>query len=188
VIETLVAESIDIDAGQYTSDENMQAQPDFSVVSPERGAGLLETTIVPDELLTQTWRRSHTPADALILLRALNPQHGASELMDVIAYLWLDGSESSDETRTLYEQNCAACHGQYGDGDGPAASVNNIEPVAFADFSYMFHMRSDVLYAKIRRGGMGTEMPNFGTIFAPEETWALVDYLWGLSLEPESSP
>jgi len=42
-------------------------------------------------------------------------------------------------------------------------------------------MRSDVLYAKIRRGGMGTDMPNFGTLFTPEETWALVDYLWTLT-------
>ena len=41
--------------------------------------------------------------------------------------------------------------------------------------------RSDVLYAKIRRGGMGTGMPNFGTVFTPEETWALVDYLWRLA-------
>ena len=25
---------------------------------------------------------------------------------------------------------------------------------------------------------MGTGMPSFGPIFTPEETWALVDYLW----------
>jgi mono/diheme cytochrome c family protein len=41
----------------------------------------------------------------------------------------------------------------------------------------MTDRRSDVLYAKIRRGGMGTGMPNFGTLFTTEETWALVDYL-----------
>jgi mono/diheme cytochrome c family protein len=46
----------------------------------------------------------------------------------------------------------------------------------------MFERRSDVLYAKIRRGVMGTDMPNFGTLFTPEETWALVDYLWTLAL------
>ena len=188
VIEALVAEGVDIDADHSMSDGSIQEQPNLSVVSSARGAELLETTIVPNELRTQAWRRSHTPADALVLLRPLNPHLGDSELVDVIAYLWLDGTEISQEVRTLYEQNCAACHGQYGNGDGPAAFVNNIEPVAFADFSYMLHMRSDILYAKIRRGGMGTEMPNFGTIFTPEETWALVDYLWSLSLNPESSP
>jgi hypothetical protein len=30
---------------------------------------------------------------------------------------------------------------------------------------------------------MGTGMPNFGTLFSPEETWALVDHLWRLALE-----
>ncbi len=50
----------------------------------------------------------------------------------------------------------------------------------FNDPAYMFEMRSDVLYAKIRRGGMGTDMPNFGTLFTPDETWALVEYLWTL--------
>ena len=37
--------------------------------------------------------------------------------------------------------------------------------------------RGDVLYAKIGRGGMGTDMPNFGTLFTLNETWALVEYL-----------
>ena len=35
-----------------------------------------------------------------------------------------------------------------------------------------------MLYAKIRREGMGTGTPNFGTLFSSEETWLLVDYLW----------
>jgi hypothetical protein len=29
---------------------------------------------------------------------------------------------------------------------------------------------------------MGTDMPNFGTLFTPDETWALVDYLWTLAM------
>jgi len=45
----------------------------------------------------------------------------------------------------------------------------------------MFAVRGDVLYAKIRRGGMGTDMPNFGTPFTTEETRALVDCLWSLT-------
>ena len=85
------------------------------------------------------------------------------------------------QAEALYNQNCAACHGQYGGGDGPAAGTTVEEPVAFADAGYMFEMRGDVLYAKIRRGGMGTDMPNFGTLFTQDETWALVDYLWTLT-------
>ena len=36
--------------------------------------------------------------------------------------------------------------------------------------------------AKIRRGGMGTGMPYWGSIFTEEELDALVDYVWGFSL------
>ena len=37
---------------------------------------------------------------------------------------------------------------------------------------------SNIYYAKIRRGGMGTGMPDFGPVFAEDETWMLADYLW----------
>ena len=82
---------------------------------------------------------------------------------------------------TLYAKNCAACHGEKGDGRGFDAASVPVTPPSFADAHRMATRRSDVLYAKIRRGGMGTGMPNFGTLFTPEETWALVDYLWRLA-------
>jgi mono/diheme cytochrome c family protein len=37
---------------------------------------------------------------------------------------------------------------------------------------------TDIFYAKIRRGGMGTGMPSFGPIFTEQETWELAEYLW----------
>ena len=52
------------------------------------------------------------------------------------------------------------------------------DPASFIDPSTMLAGASDIYYAKLRRGGMGTGMPSFGQIFTPEETWALVDYLW----------
>ena len=42
------------------------------------------------------------------------------------------------------------------------------------------------VFAKIQRGGMGTDMPNFGTLFTAEETLELVEYLWHLSFETPS--
>jgi hypothetical protein len=37
--------------------------------------------------------------------------------------------------------------------------------------------------AKIRRGGMGTAMPYWGSIFTEEELEALVDHLWTFSID-----
>jgi mono/diheme cytochrome c family protein len=61
-----------------------------------------------------------------------------------------------------------------------AAALATTAPAAFTAANFA-DRRSDVLYAKIRRGGMGTGMPNFGTLFTPAETWALVDYIWLLA-------
>ncbi len=183
VIEALIAEGIDIDAGFFSRGLAARQVLDLSRISSARGEQLLPGTQLSAELLNADWRRTHTPAEAVVALQALNPQLAQEDLVDVVAHLWLS-EQSPIPAAELYGQNCAACHGQSGNGDGPAAPLTVKAPSVFADPNYMFHMRSDVLYAKIRRGGMGTDMPNFGTLFTPAETWAYVDYLWRLNLEP----
>jgi len=175
VIEALIAEGVDIDA-KHSADTS-HASPMVIQPSISRGATLAETLVKPAELDDIEWRRTHTPAQAVDLLAATNPGVTQAELVDVVFYWW-SSSPPNAVAQELYAKNCAACHGETGGGDGPAADTTVEKPVAFADAVYMFERRSDVFYAKIRRGGMGTDMPNFGTIFTPEETWALVDYLW----------
>lgn len=183
VIESLIAEGVDIDASFFSRGPASQLSMDLTEISAERGGLLAASVEIPNELREPDWRQTHTPAEAFVELAAANPALAENELIDIVAYLWLSDQQGSPNPER-YEQSCAACHGQFGGGDGPAAGSLVEEPVAFADPAYMFHMRSDVLYAKIRRGGMGTDMPNFGTLFTPQETWALVDYLWTLSFGP----
>lgn len=139
-----------------------------------------------------SWRQSHTPAQTLALLSIANPDVAKAGLEDAVAYLWMSDVDPAqlEQARALYNKNCAACHGETGDGQGPAADTLAQEPVSFSDWSHMSEMRSDVLYAKLRRGGMGTSMPNFGTVFTPDETWSLVHYLWWLALadQPTNAP
>ncbi len=185
VIEALVAEGVDIDA-DHTGDHVQKFALDQRP-SARRGAAAVSQLLIPSQLKDLAWRRTHTPAQGLDLLIATNPGANRAEAVDAIAFLWL-GGDPEQATVSLYNKNCTACHGQTGDGKGPAASITIKEPIAFSDPAHMFLMRSDVLYAKIRRGGMGTDMPNFGTLFTPEETWALVDYLWRLAFDPASNP
>lgn len=186
MIEGLTAEGVDIDASFFSRGAAGQVTIDAITISVERGALLVGGVSVPENLNDAEWRQVHTPAEAYVELRAANSELAQDELVDVVAYLWLSEQQGL-VTSDRYEQNCAACHGQYGTGDGPAADSLAKVPAAFADPSYMFHMRSDVLYAKIRRGGMGTDMPNFGTLFTPQESWALVDYLWKLAFDPSEA-
>jgi mono/diheme cytochrome c family protein len=118
---------------------------------------------------------------------------GERDAWDAVTYLWLQGLDATElaTAKNLYAKNCAACHGETGDGEGPGADALAAqdlgrdasmpmagEPTAFADPYSMLGGTSDVYYAKLRRGGMGTGMPGFGPIFTREETWMLVDYLW----------
>ncbi len=185
IIDKLAAEGVDIDANAMM---DSSAMPTFKLdqsPSASRGAVLMNTLTIPTELQSLDWRRSHSPAQAVEWLASVNPTVNRTDLVDVVAFFWLPkpAPEQVKSTSDLYAKNCAACHGQAGDGKGPAASLTVKKPVAFADAAHMFTMRSDVLYAKLRRGGMGTDMPNFGTVFTADETWALVDYLWTLALK-----
>jgi heme/copper-type cytochrome/quinol oxidase subunit 2/mono/diheme cytochrome c family protein len=189
VIEALATEGVDIDAKHTMIDEEAHNETPHARPSAGRGERIIESLTVPDDMKSAAWRWSHTPEQALALLEIANPHAGEADLTDAIAYWWLSDTSQTevDQARTLYNKNCAACHGETGDGNGPAASTPAEKPVAFSDWGHMSEMRSDVLYAKIRRGGMGTGMPNFGTVFTPEETWMLVDYLWRLVIDMDSS-
>ncbi len=195
VIEALIAEGVDIDAAHSAGAPSEHSSTPALVIarapSAQRGADLIDSLAIPAEVTDPLWRRSHTPAQALDLLVAANTGIAQADLLDVVAHLW--NRDSSPErlatAEALYNSNCAACHGQYGGGNGPAASTTAEKPVAFADPAYMYERRSDVLYAKIRRGGMGTGMPNFGTLFTPDETWMLVEYLWTMPVAaPQEAP
>ena len=122
----------------------------------------------------------------MALLLTENATAAEADLADVVANLWTKDADSAGlaAAAELYAKNCAACHGESGEGNGFMASQLAATPAAFADVAYLFTGRMDALYAEIRRGGMGTDMPNFGTLFMPDETWGLVAYLWMLAAAP----
>ena len=101
------------------------------------------------------------------------------QVWDLVAYLWstTTTSERLAAGQVLYSKNCAACHGEYGRGDGPGGTHLEEEPTDFTAAASAAGARGEVYYAKLRRGGMGTGMPYWGTVFSPEETWSIVDYL-----------
>ena len=189
IIVALIAEGVDIDDNVHLGDHQLPTIPLDQSPSEAHGEMLIAAVNVPADLQDAAWRRSHSPAQALDLLAAANPDMSRADLVDVIAFLWSGrlSPEQFTAAQNLYNKNCAACHGETGAGDGPVASSTANNPVIFADAEYMFTRRDDVLYAKIRRGGMGTDMPNFGTLFTQDETWALVDYLRSFSVTGESS-
>jgi mono/diheme cytochrome c family protein/plastocyanin len=147
------------------------------------------------------YSRSHSPYEAWQELRRNPAFLGKSDadLWNLTASIWNSGTtpEALAEGERLFGQNCAACHGEQGRGDGVfaddlaasgeasmqamAGSVTSIRrPANFSDPARLLTASPALLQGKILRGGMGTGMPSWGPIFTEEETWDLVAHLYSL--------
>ncbi|MBV9995486.1 MAG: FTR1 family protein [Caulobacteraceae bacterium] len=76
----------------------------------------------------------------------------------------------------LYAENCAACHGAEGRGDGPAAKGLDPPPIAFADAARARQRSLFGLYQVIGQGLEGTSMPSFAQL-PDADRWALAFYV-----------
>lgn len=185
---------IDLDASHP-----VDAQPQ-RVPSAARGASL--GVSIPGEYVARDYVRSHSPLEVWLALRDDQTMRtGAlsdTDVWDIVALIWRlnTTSETVEMGRLLYAENCAACHGVAGAGDGVMAGVT-VDREAFEDgadaalqFGHEILEPADLtsadllgaspalLQGKVLRGGMGTGMPYWGPIFTDRQTWALVDYLW----------
>ncbi|ABM95309.1 cytochrome c/FTR1 family iron permease [Methylibium petroleiphilum] len=85
----------------------------------------------------------------------------------------------------LYAQQCAACHGPTGHGDGPAAAGLDPPPIAFADAGRADQRTPLALYEVISQGVPGTSMASFAGL--PEnDRWALAFYVGSLAYSPQA--
>jgi len=80
----------------------------------------------------------------------------------------------------LYQEQCVACHGVGGHGDGPAAAQLDPPPIAFTDADRARSRSLYSLYEAISQGVGGTAMPSFSSLSA-EDRWALSFYVGTLA-------
>lgn len=85
----------------------------------------------------------------------------------------------------IYKEQCVACHGVDGHGDGPAAAQLDPPPVAFTDANRARARSLYSLYEAISQGVSGTSMPSFASL-SPEDRWALSFYVGTLAY-PEAT-
>ena len=86
--------------------------------------------------------------------------------------------------KAIYEQNCAHCHGEQGDGNGFGAPHLSPAPRDFTSAQFKFRttgtgaMPTDEdLFRTVSRGLNGTGMPPWQYLLTDEERWAVVDYV-----------
>lgn len=140
--------------------------------------------------------RSHSPAQVFHDLSASGLTD--SQRWDVVAALWAQNTTPAAlaEGQEIYAQNCAACHGETGGGNGVfadrlaakgqasnqtmsgSAEMSMQTPANFSDPQRMLGASPALLQGKILRGGMGTGMPMWGSIFTDEQIWNVIAYLY----------
>jgi len=180
---------IDLDA-PHTIEDIPEEMP-----SSQRGEGLINAAPLIVDISPKEYQ-SLAPYEVWLNLGANSATQllTDAELWDVVAALWEDQTnpEKLQLGAQLYAQNCAACHGVSGAGDGIFAQpvtdsddmpsmISGHELVTATDFTQadsMLGASPALLGGKIMRGGMGTGMPSWGLIFTDEQSWALIDYLW----------
>ncbi len=164
---------LDIDA-PHAVDIQLENPP-----SAIRGANLDAT--IPASYLSRDVYLTQPPFEVWQAIRS-EPETAVltdNDGWDLVAAIWQ--SQTTDEKlqlgQTLYNQNCAACHGNSGAGDGVFGQEFD-QATDFTDSQNMLGASTAVFDGKIRRGGMGTGMPYWGAIFTDYEIEAILDYLW----------
>jgi mono/diheme cytochrome c family protein len=86
--------------------------------------------------------------------------------------------------KTIYLQNCVACHGVKGDGKGDAAAFLLPKPRNFVQANYRLRstpvgrLPTDVdLFRSVSLGMPGTPMPPWKVMLKDSDRWAVVEYI-----------
>jgi copper transport protein len=84
---------------------------------------------------------------------------------------------SLEAGRLLYQQDCLACHGSQGKGDGPAGLALNPHPADLTQHTVPGVHTDGQLYLWITNGYPGSAMPAFSKILTDEQRWHLVNFI-----------
>ena len=90
-----------------------------------------------------------------------------------------DTAETVGRGRTLFQANCAICHGPRGLGDGPQAFLLQPRPVNL-QLHVPQHAQGEV-YHWISEGVAGTGMPAWKETLSEAQRWEIVRYLQALA-------
>ncbi|KAA3643546.1 MAG: hypothetical protein DWQ07_23870 [Chloroflexi bacterium] len=129
----------------------------------------------------QDWFQAVTLGNLDALMPPFAEAMSEGQRWDVLAYTYSLGvtEETIVQGETVYAQNCAACHGDGGQGDGPEAANLAVPPTDFTDQALMAQFSGEALFTGITEG-VNPVMPGF-TGLSEDDRWAVVAYLRSLT-------
>jgi mono/diheme cytochrome c family protein len=103
------------------------------------------------------------------------------------ANVWTDAQVLA-RGRAIYTAKCAACHGEAGRGDGPAAAGMALKPASFRDSQMVAAMTDAYWFWRVSEGGRvepyaskGSAMPPYKDDLSVDDRWAVIAYQHSLS-------
>ncbi|MFI5398012.1 MAG: FTR1 family protein [Candidatus Binatia bacterium] len=90
---------------------------------------------------------------------------------------------SATRGQALFNEYCASCHGQRGDGKGPSAAWLKPPPANFTDAQFMRGETPYDFYHVISLGKKNTAMPAWEEALSVQDRWDLVSYVWTFALD-----
>ncbi len=101
-----------------------------------------------------------------------NPLSEAS-IWEAIAAVYSLGTdaEAVEQGQIIYEENCLACHGELGEGDGPEATE---PPPALTDLSYWSNISNQAVFDQLS-GEERVDVHDYD--LGDDDIWAVVDYI-----------
>jgi mono/diheme cytochrome c family protein len=85
--------------------------------------------------------------------------------------------------KVIYQEKCAVCHGDAGDGRGPAAAALPVPPADLRDREMVAVMLGKYWFWRVSEGGLvepyrsaGSTMPAWKDALSVEDRWAVIAY------------
>lgn len=99
---------------------------------------------------------------------------------DKIKNPFVGDKKSTDAGKALYNIYCVACHGEKGNGDGPASLTIKTKPADHS--SPKIQKQSDgAIFWKLTEGRSTLDMVSYKLVLSDNERWQLVNYIRALS-------
>ena len=85
------------------------------------------------------------------------------------------GADAVTAGAEVFKNNCEACHGPQGHGDGPAGAALDPRPKNLAVFAPA--VGDDYLYWRINTGKEGTSMVAWKGVLTEEQIWQVISFI-----------
>jgi mono/diheme cytochrome c family protein len=85
------------------------------------------------------------------------------------------GADAATAGAKLFKNNCTACHGEQGHGDGPAGAALNPRPKNLPKLAST--VSDDYLFWRISTGRQGTSMVGWKGVLTDEQIWQVISFI-----------